>query len=89
MLWNRKYLLRLRLRLWKSFCSDSIYGSGSRQYLAVFQKQNKIAQNLALSMSDAAYFPKSWPFNFDFFTFYYILSWIRIHIRVQEPDPEP
>ncbi len=53
---NHNDLLRFRFRLCKSFGS----GSGSRQYLAVFQKAT-IAQNLAFSMSESAYFPESWP----------------------------
>jgi hypothetical protein len=36
-------------------------------------KNKKIAQNLAFSMSEAAYFPESWPFIFEFLTLYYIL----------------
>jgi hypothetical protein len=55
-----RYDLRFRFRLWKSFD----FGSGSRQYLTVLQKQ-KFAQNLSFSMSEAAYFPGSWPFIFD------------------------
>ncbi len=64
---NRNDLLRFRL--WKSCgsgfgsgsSSDSGSGSGSRQCLAQFSKNEKVAQNLAFSMSEAAYFPESWP----------------------------
>jgi hypothetical protein len=42
-------------------------------YLAVFHKNLKIAQNLAFSMLEAAYFAKIWNLIYDFFTFYYIL----------------
>jgi hypothetical protein len=44
--------------------SSSGFGSGSRQYLARIFQLNKIAQNLAFSMSEAAYFPESWPLIF-------------------------
>jgi hypothetical protein len=41
------------------FWSDTGFGSGSRQYLVVFKKK-RISQNLAFSMSEAAYFSESW-----------------------------
>jgi hypothetical protein len=47
----------------------------------VFQKQNKIAQNLAFSMSEAAYLQESWPLIYDFLTFLLHFMW--------DPDPEP
>jgi hypothetical protein len=51
MLWNRNDFMRFRFlfRLWKSFGSGSGSGSGSRQYLAQFSKNKKIAQKLAFS----------------------------------------
>jgi hypothetical protein len=38
------------------FCSGS--GSGSRNYLAQFVKNQKFVQNLAISLSEAALFPR-------------------------------
>jgi hypothetical protein len=59
----------------ESFCSGfgsgSYSGSGSRQYLAQFSKNEKIAQNLAFSVSEAAYFPESWPPISDFFVLFF------------------
>jgi hypothetical protein len=66
------------------FCSDS----GSRQYLANLSKHKNIA-NLAFSISEAAYFPKSSPLIFDLTFFYYILCWIRFQNPVPEQDPDP
>jgi hypothetical protein len=37
----------------------SLSGSGSRQYFSQFSKYKKIAKELAISMPEAAYFPKS------------------------------
>jgi hypothetical protein len=48
------------------FGTGSGSGSGSRQYLAQLSKNKKISQILAFSMSEAAYFSKSWPLIFDF-----------------------
>jgi hypothetical protein len=41
-------------------------GSGSRHIYHSFSKTNKIAQNLAFSISEAVYFPESGPLIFDF-----------------------
>jgi hypothetical protein len=73
---NRNVLLRFRFGRWKSF--GSISGSGSRQYLAVFQKQ-KNYRNLAFSLSEAPYFPESWPL------IVYILLFL-LHLLL---DPNP
>jgi hypothetical protein len=41
-------------------------------------------------MSEAAYFPESWPLIFDFFDFFYFITcWIRIQNPVADPDPVP
>ncbi len=64
----------------ESFCSGSgsgsYSGSGSRQYLAQFSKNEKIAQNLAFSVSEAAYFPESWPPISDFFVLFFITFYV-------------
>ncbi len=71
-LWNRNGLLRFQFRLWKIFSSDSGFCSGSQTIFDnIFQKW-KIAQNLAFSMPEAASFPESWSFAFDFLTFYHL-----------------
>jgi hypothetical protein len=70
-------LLQFRFRLWKIFGSGS--GSGSRQFLAQFSKNERTAQYLAFSMLEAAYFSESWPLIVDFF--YYIFCLIQIKIR--------
>jgi len=49
-------------------CSGIGSVSGYRKNFAVFQKQ-KIAPNLAFSMSEAAYFPESWPLIFNLLIF--------------------
>ncbi len=54
-------------------------------FSTVFQQQQKYVRNLAFLMSEAALFPKSSPFFFDFLLFYYILCWMRILIRFPEP----
>jgi hypothetical protein len=53
---------------------DPVTGSGSRQYVAQFSKNTKIAQNLAFSMSEAANFPESLPVNFDFLKLNFMLN---------------
>jgi hypothetical protein len=63
-------------------------GSGSRQYLALFSKNKKIAQNLAFSMSEAVYFPER-PLIFYFFDFSFHFILDRDPNPVPEPDPEP
>jgi hypothetical protein len=60
-------------RLWKSFGSGS--GSGFRQYLPQFSTSKKIAQNLAFSMSEAAYFSETLPLFFDNFYYILLLCW--------------
>jgi hypothetical protein len=61
-------------------CRSFGSGSGSRQYLAKFSNKQKMAQSLAFSMSEAVYFPESWPLIFDFLNF--LLSLL-------DPDPNP
>jgi hypothetical protein len=84
---NRNDLLRFRFRLRKSFGSNSSSGSGSRQYLAQFSENNKNAQDLAFSMSEAAYFQGSWPFIFDYSTF--LLHFMLHPDPNRVPVPEP
>jgi hypothetical protein len=57
-------------------------GSGSRQYLSVFQK--KIAQHFSFYVSEAACFPESW-------SHFHILTFLLYFMFDPESnlDPEP
>ncbi len=57
------------------FSFGSVYGFGSRQYLAQFFNNKKCVQNLAFSMLEAALFPRKLASHFFILFFYYILCW--------------
>jgi hypothetical protein len=89
-LWNRKDLLRFRFQLWKSLVPVP------DPDITVLNKIYKKAQNLAFTMSGAAYklFLRKLASHFLIFRFlYYILCWIRIQIRFRNrkniPVPVP
>ncbi len=84
--WNRNNLLRFPFWLWKSLCSSSgssfvsgsspSSGSKSRtgsRVQTLFSKVNKVVQNLALLMLEAALFPRKVVISFfivDLFDFF-------------------
>jgi hypothetical protein len=61
-----------------------VSGSGSRQYLAQFSNNKKCVQNLAISMSEAALFPKNLASHF--FT---ILTFLFHFLLDPDPNPAP
>jgi hypothetical protein len=79
----------------KSFGSGSGSGSGSRQNLfsTVFQQQKFLTKSF--SMSESAFYPESWPLNFDFLTvlFHFILdphtNPVPVPLRQEVPVPIP
>jgi hypothetical protein len=66
-------------------------GSGSRHIYHSFSKTNKIAQNLAFSVSEAVYFPESGPLIFDFILLllHFLLDQNPNPFPEPDPDQEP
>ncbi len=51
-------------------------------FIPLFQQQ-KICQNFAFSMQEAALIPETWPLIIYFFTFVLHLCWIRVQIQLR------